>query len=49
MRLTGKSLRVAVTTAVLAIAFGGLLYSTLSGGTECFTHDVAPDAAKKAG
>jgi cytochrome c-type biogenesis protein CcmE len=38
MNLTRKSLKVSLTVAVLAIAFGGLLYSTLSDGTEYFMH-----------
>src|SRR5713226_5182337 len=38
MSPTGKRLKVAVTVAVLVMAFGGLLYSTLSDGTEYFKH-----------
>ena len=38
MSLTGTSLRVGLTVAVLAIALGGLFYATLRDGTEYFKH-----------
>jgi cytochrome c-type biogenesis protein CcmE len=33
-----KAIKIAVTTAVLVLAFGGLLWSTLSEGTEYYKH-----------
>lgn len=33
-----KAVRIGLTTLVLALAFGGLLYSTLSEGTEYYKH-----------
>jgi cytochrome c-type biogenesis protein CcmE len=38
MSLTGKPFTVGMTVAVLAIALGGLSYSTLRDGTEYFKH-----------
>jgi cytochrome c-type biogenesis protein CcmE len=38
MKPTSKPLKFALTAAVLAIALGGLLYSTLRDGTEYFKH-----------
>jgi cytochrome c-type biogenesis protein CcmE len=36
--MTKKTVRVGLTTLVLALAFGGLLYSTLREGTEYYKH-----------
>ncbi len=33
-----RAIKIGLTTAVLAVAFGGLLYSTLSEGTEYYKH-----------
>lgn len=40
-----KALRIGLTSVVLVLAFGGLLYSTLREGTEYYKHvdEVAPD------
>ena len=46
--MSQKSVRLGITGLVLALAFGGLLYSTLSEGTEYYKHVdevmVNPDA-----
>ena len=36
--MTAKAIKIAVTAAVLVLAFSGLLYSTLSEGTEYYKH-----------
>lgn len=45
--MTARTLKIAATAAVLAMAFGGLLYSTLRDGTEYYKHveEVASDPA----
>ena len=46
--MKSKALKIALTTAVLVLAFGGLLWSTLRDGTEYYKHVeevmVEPDA-----
>jgi cytochrome c-type biogenesis protein CcmE len=43
--MNSKSLKIAATAAILMLAFGGLLYSTLRDGTEYYKHveEVASD------
>ena len=36
--MTHRNIKIAVTVGILALAFGGLMYSTLSEGTEYFKH-----------
>ena len=36
--MTHRNIKIALTVGVLALAFGGLMYSTLSEGTEYFKH-----------
>jgi len=36
--MKSRSLKIAATAAVLMLAFGGLLYSTLRDGTEYYKH-----------
>ena len=36
--MTSKTLKIAATAAVLVLAFGALLYSTLQEGTEYYKH-----------
>lgn len=36
--MTAKSIKIAVTAAVLVLAFSGLMYTTLSEGTEFYKH-----------
>jgi cytochrome c-type biogenesis protein CcmE len=38
LRMKSKALKVGLTTVVLVVALGGLLYSTLSDGTEYYMH-----------
>jgi cytochrome c-type biogenesis protein CcmE len=49
--MKSKSLKIGATVVVLALAFGGLLYSTLRDGTEYYKHveEVASDPAAWSG
>ena len=38
LALSGKSVRIGITVSVLTLAFGGLLWTTLSEGTEYYKH-----------